>query len=138
MHQITVKEVEFVAHRMAQELLAYNEPIPDFSTRYPHRLEGCLAVPFLSFGGVSPYPSLADKASALFYLMIKNHPFQNGNKRVAMTTLLVFLHMNRKWLEVNPEELYQFTIWIAGSPSKANEASIQAIKKFVKDHLVDL
>jgi len=108
--EITVKEVEYIAHRMAKELLSFNEPIPDFSTRYPHRLEGCLAVPFLAFGETSPYPTLVSKASILFYLMIKNHPFQNGNKRIAMTTLFVFLVMNNKWLKVDPEELYRFTI----------------------------
>ncbi len=96
-----------------------------------------MAVPFLTFGGVSPYSSLVSKAVVLFCLMIKNHPFQNGNKRVAMTTLLVFLIMNGKWLKADPDELYGFTIWIAESPAKLYEAVVQAVKKFVADHLVN-
>jgi hypothetical protein len=40
---ITVKEVEYIAFRLAKELLSFNEPIPDFSTRFPNILESCLA-----------------------------------------------------------------------------------------------
>lgn len=72
---ITVSDVEYLAHRLAKEHLSFNEPIPDFSTRYPNILESCLLTPFQRFGGKSLYPSLASKAGILFYLMIKNHPF---------------------------------------------------------------
>lgn len=138
MRQITVQEVEYIAHTLAKELLTFNEPIPDFSTRFPHRLESCLASPFLTFGEKSLYPSLISKASILFYLMIKNHPFQNGNKRTAMTTLFVFLSMNNKWLKVDTHELYKFTIWIAESPSKSKDGAVRAIEKFINDYMVNL
>ena len=90
MRIVTVREIEYMAIRLAKELLSFNEPIPDFSTRYPNILESCLAAPFQRFSGKYLYSSLISKASVLFYLMIKNHPFQNGNKRIAMTTLFVF------------------------------------------------
>ena len=80
MEIITVQEVEFVAFRIAREQLSFDEPIPDFSTRFPNVLESCLVTPFMEFGGQSLYPSLPAKGSFLFYLMIKNHPFQNGSK----------------------------------------------------------
>jgi death-on-curing protein len=101
MRNITVKDVEHVAVRLAVELLSFNEPIPDYSTRFPNILESCLAAPFQTFGGKALYPSLLDRAALLFYLMIKNHPFQNGNKRIAMTALFVFLYLNKKWLRVD-------------------------------------
>jgi death on curing protein len=132
---VTISDIEYTAHRLAKELLAFNEPIPDFSSRYPHRLESCLATPFLSFAGSSFYPSLADKASILFYLLIKNYPFQNGNKRIAMTSLLVFLYKNTKWLRVDPEELYQLTVWVAQSPAKSKDGTIHAIRDFISAHL---
>ena len=133
---ITVKDVESIAHNLAQELFSFNEPIPDFSTRYPHRLEGCLGIPFLSFSGGSPYPSLISKASILFYLMVKNHPFQNGNKRIAMTTLFVFLLLNKKWIKTDPEALYNFTVWIAASDPKVKDATVMAIEKFISTYMV--
>jgi death-on-curing family protein len=133
---ISISHVEYIAHRLAKELLSLDEPIPDFETRYPHRLESCLATPFLTFGGDSFYPSLISKAAMLFYLMIKNHPFQNGNKRIAVTTLLVFLKSNKKWLKVDLEELYKFTVWIAESSPRSKEGAVKAIENFIKAHLV--
>jgi len=138
MQIITVREVEYIAFRLAREGLSFNEPIPDFSTRFPNILESCLATPFQSFSGKSLYPKLISKASILFYLMIKGHPFQNGNKRVAMTTLFVFLYKNKKWLKVDTQELYNFTVWIASSPRKVKEEAVKAIEKFLKTYMVDL
>jgi len=72
------------------------------------------------------------------YLMIKNHPFQNGNKRIAMTTLFVFLYKNKKWLKVNTQELYNFTVWIAQSHPKFKDETVKAIEKFLKTYIVNL
>jgi len=138
MNTINIKEVEYISFTLAREILSFNEPIPEFSTRFPNILESCLAVPFQSFSGKSLYPDLIAKASILFYLMIKNHPFANGNKRIAMTTLFVFLYKNKKWLTVDTQELYNFTMWIAQSPPKAKEEAVRATEKFLKEHLVDL
>ena len=93
MKRISIKEVEYLALQLAREL-PYDEPIPNFSTRFPNILESCLATPFQSFSRKSLYPGLIAKSSILFYLLVKNHPFQNGNKRIAMTTLLTFLYIN--------------------------------------------
>lgn len=136
--KLSLKEVEYIAFRLADELLSFNEPIPDFSSRFPNILESCLAVPFQTFTGKSLYPSFIDKAGVLFYLMVKNHPFQNGNKRIAMTTLFVFLHKNKKWLKVNTQELYNFTMWIAESPPKYKEEILRAIQKFLRTYMVGL
>jgi death on curing protein len=136
MHSISVKEVEFIAFTLARETLSFHEPIPDFSTRYPNVLESCLATPFQSFAKRSLYPSLYLKAAVLFYLMIKNHPFQNGNKRIAMTTLFVFLHLNKKWLRVDIQELYNFTVWVASSPAKLKAETVKAVEKFITSYAV--
>ena len=138
MKGLTLKDIEYISFRLARELMAFNEPIPDFSTRFPNVLESCLAAPFQAFSGKSLYPSLLDKAAILFYLMVKNHPFQNGNKRIAMTTLLVLLHKNRKWLKSDTQELYNFTMWIAQSPPRLKDETVKAISKFLDLHMVIL
>ncbi|MBU1693120.1 MAG: type II toxin-antitoxin system death-on-curing family toxin [Verrucomicrobia bacterium] len=135
---ITVAEVEYLAFRLAREHLSFNEPIPDFSTRYPNILESCVLTPFQQFSGKYLYPSLALKAAVLFYLMIKNHPFQNGNKRIAITTLLTFLITNNKWLQADTQSFYNFTVWVASSPAEYKEQVVAAIERFVRDHLTDL
>jgi len=138
MKKLALKEVEYLAFRLAKEHLTFNEPIPDFSTRFPNVVESCLAVPFQTFSGKSLYSSLLSKSSILFYLMIKNHPFQNGNKRIAMTTLFVFLYKNNKWIKIDDVELYNFALWVTNSPAKVKDETINAIHSFLKEHLVNL
>jgi len=138
MKTITIQEVEYIALKLAREKFSFDEPIPDFSTRFPNALESCLAVPFQRFSGKSLYPTLVSKAAILFYLLIKNHPFQNGNKRIAMTTLFVFLYRNGKWLRVDTQELYNFTVWVAQSPRTVKEETVSATEKFLKTHLIKL
>ena len=138
MKTISVKETEYLAFKLAQEVSVFNEPIPDFSTRFPNVLERCLATPFQSFDGKSLYPNLISKASILLYLMIKNHPFQNGNKRIAMTTLFVFLYKNNKWLDVDTQVLYNFAMWIAQSPADFKDETVKAIEKFFRKYIIKL
>lgn len=138
MKPVTILEVEYVAHALAKELMYWGEPIPDFNSRLPHGLESCLRVPFQTFGGRKLYKGLNEKAAILFYLMIKNHPFQNGNKRIAMTTIFYFLHKNKKWLEVDNQELYNFAKWVASSNPKLRVETIAAIKKFTETYVVNL
>jgi death on curing protein len=138
MKKLTVKEVEYIAFKLAKELLSFKEPIPDFSTRFPNILESCLALPFQTVMGATIYRELIGKAGILFYLMIKNHPFQNGNKRIAMTTLLVFLHKNNRWLRIDSQEFYNFTMWIAQSPPRFKTEALKAIFKFLKEHMTRL
>ena len=138
MQLITVKEVEYIAFRLAREHLSFDEPIPDFSTRAPHILESCLLTPFQKFSGKSLYPSLISKASMLLYLMIKNHPFLNGNKRIAITTLLVFLHKNSKWIKMEAQSFYNLTVWVAQSPAELKEAVVMGIETFIRTYLVNL
>lgn len=135
---ITTADVEHIAFNLARELLSFDEPIPDYSTRFPHVLESCLLTPFQKFSRKSLYPSLVAKASILLYLLIKNHPFQNGNKRIALTSLLVFLHRNGKWIKTDAQELYNFTVWVAQSPAQLKDEVVMGIEKFIKSHLVKL
>ncbi|MEK7598656.1 MAG: type II toxin-antitoxin system death-on-curing family toxin [Patescibacteria group bacterium] len=135
---ITITEVKYLAHALAKEMLAWDEPIPDFGTRLPNVLESCLATPFQTFDKKVLYQGLMAKASALFYLMVKNHPFENGNKRIAMTTLFVLLHKNGKWMRVDNQELYNFAVWVAQSNPKLKDETMAAIEKFIKTYIVDL
>ncbi len=135
--QITIQQVEYVAHELARKMMNWSEPIPDFSTRFPGKLESCLATPFQKFDRKNLYHGLAQKGAMLFYLMIKNHPFQNGNKRVAVTTLLVFLYLNNKWLKVSDEELYRFAVLVAGSPAKLKDGMVSLVEYFIGKYVVD-
>ncbi|MFH1368066.1 MAG: type II toxin-antitoxin system death-on-curing family toxin [Elusimicrobiota bacterium] len=137
MEKLSVQEVEYEAFKLAREIMSFAEPIPDFSTRFPNILESCLATPFQSFSGKTFYSGIISKAAILFYLMIKNHPFQNGNKRIAVTTLLYFLYKNGKWIKVDAKELYEFAMWVTNSNSRFKKEIVTVVEKFIKFHIVD-
>jgi death-on-curing family protein len=132
-----IREVEEIAFDLARRHLEFDEPIPDFSSRFPGVLESCLAVPFQRFYHQDAYPTLVDRASILFYLLIKDHPFQNGNKRIAITTLFVFLGKNGKWLKVDMDELYTFTVQVAQSKPEHKSFVLGALNWLISHHIVD-
>ena len=39
--KISILEIEYIAYRLAKKLMSWNEPIPDFSSRFPNVLESC-------------------------------------------------------------------------------------------------
>ncbi len=127
----TLSEIEYLAFDLAKRLMEYDEPIPPFNTRYPDKLESCLKTPFQTFNKKSLYKTFEDKASVLFYLMIKNHPFQNGNKRIAVVTLYYFLFCNGRQLKVDNIKLYEFAREVASSDAKQKENILIKIKEFI-------
>jgi len=138
MKKINITEVEQISCSLERELATLGESIPSFLSRYPGKLESCLAVPFQAFGGEELYKGLLKKGAALFYMMLKDHPFEDGNKRIALASLLVFIYRNKKWLKVDNQELYNFVIWVTESNPKLKDETLEAIEEFLKSYLVDL
>ena len=135
---LNIAEVEFIAFRLAEKFMTWNEPIPDFGSRFPNILESCLNQPFVQFNRKDLYRGLVGKASILFYLMIKNHPFQNGNKRIAIMTLLYFLQKNNKWLSISNADLYNFAKNVAATKNpQSKEKIILYIQDIIKKYLID-
>jgi death-on-curing family protein len=134
---ITIKEVEHLAHIMAQKFMEWNEPIPDFETRYPGILEGCLGNTFQTFDKKDLYKTLNRKAAILFYTMIKDHPFVNGNKRIAVTTMLVFLYLNGKWLSISKEDLYELSLQVASTNPRFKDGVVNTLDGLIKRYMID-
>jgi len=86
-------------------------------------LESALAMPRATFGGDDLHPSLAEKGAAYLFHLVKNHPFLDGNKRVGLTTCLVFLRLNGVVVRATDDELVDLVTGVAdGSRSKADVA----------------
>ena len=134
---LSVVEIEFIAFSLAEKFMTWNEPIPNFGSRFPNILESCLSQPFIQFNKKDLYRGLVGKASIMFYLMIKNHPFQNGNKRIAIMSLLYFLQKNGKWLEMNNKTLYDFAKNIAISKPNSREKVTIYIQNIINKYLID-
>ena len=65
--------------------------------------EGTLSAVAQTFGGKDLYPTVAEKAANLLYLVIKDHPFYDGNKRIGSLLFIVFLTLNDYHLTKNGE-----------------------------------
>jgi len=78
-------------------------------------LESAVAAPQASFGGKSPYADLAEVAAAYLYYLCKNHPFIDGNKRVALGACIVFLRLNGIETKSDGPEWEKLTMAVAAS-----------------------
>jgi len=76
-------------------------------------LDSALAQPQMSFGGQELYPSLAEKAAALGFSLVCNHPFVDGNKRVGHTAMETFLVLNGWELVAPVDEQEQVILRLA-------------------------
>jgi death-on-curing protein len=84
-------------------------------------LESALAQPRHTFDGVDLYPSLVEKAAALGYSLVQNHPFLDGNKRVAHAALETLLVLNGFEIEASTDEQEQLMLGLAaGRVSRAD------------------
>lgn len=133
--RISIIHVETMGHYFAREMFDLAEPIPDFVTRFPDKLESCLNTPFQKFAGKSLYAGLAGKGAVLFYLLVKNHPFQNGNKRIAVMTLIYFLSKNGRWLQVSNDKLYEFAREVAISDPRDRASVMKKIRSFIRGNI---
>ena len=133
---IDISNFEAICFNLTREFLSFDQPIPEFTTRSVGVLESCLNTPLQQFDGKDLYPSLIDKAAILFYLLIKNHPFLNGNKRMAVTSLLVVLYLNNMWLNAKSIEIYKLAKSIAQSDRKNKDKDLKKINSFIKNNLI--
>jgi death on curing protein len=76
-------------------------------------LESALARPAATFGGEDLYHDIADKAAALMHSLALNHPFVDGNKRVAAFGAIVFAESNGHEFLATPDELVETTLAVA-------------------------
>ena len=84
-------------------------------------LESALAQPQMTFGGEDLYPTLVDKAAALSYALIKNHPFLDGNKRTGHAAMEVFLVLHGYEIRAAVDEQERVMLQVAASEREREE-----------------
>lgn len=76
-------------------------------------LESAIAQPKMTFGGQDLYPSIIEKASALGFSLIMNHPFIDGNKRVSHASMETFLILNGWEINANIDDQENIILGVA-------------------------
>ena len=88
-------------------LYSPDEPL---GVKEPNLLDSAINRPKQSVFGSDAYPSIHEKAAALFESIAKNHAFHNANKRTALASLIVFLKINHFGWTMGIEEEQDFTV----------------------------
>jgi len=85
------------------------------------------------FGSKDIYPSIEEKAAMLLYLVVKNHAFIDGNKRIAAASFLLFLQRNnllytiQNQFIISNEALASLTLFVASS----NPEEMETVKRLL-------
>ena len=93
-------------------------------------LRGVVATIYQGFGGVDLYPTVQEKAANLLYLVVKDHPLTDGNKRSAAALFVHFLARNqvlddaRGVARISNNALAAITLMVAMSDPKEKELMI--------------
>lgn len=87
--------------------------------------------PFQTFDGKDLYPTIVEKSAAIFESIIINHPFIDGNKRVAYAMMKMLLIEEGFQLNATKEETYNFVIETSKGNLRFNEIKDWLIEKLI-------
>jgi prophage maintenance system killer protein len=102
-----------------------------------------LGVIYQTFGGKELYPGIQDTAANLLYLVVKNHSFVDGHKRIAAALFVYFLDKNKALrdkkgvLLIDNNTLAAATLMIALSNPQEKEMMCNLVVNFLSSNLIN-
>jgi len=124
---------------LKKELINKKEVGDLFGQERNESFSGIVATLYQTFDKQELYPSIEDKASHILYLTIKDHPFSDGNKRIAAFLFVYFLdksdYLFKKSGErkINDNTLTALSLLIAESDPKDKIIMIKIIKNLLTE-----
>ena len=106
---LTVERVQEI-HQLTIDRFGGSDGIRDYSL-----LESAVSAPQATFGGESLFKDMIEIAAAYLFYLCRNHPFIDGNKRVALGACIVFLRINGFKPKPDGPEWESLTLDIAAS-----------------------
>src|SRR5687768_10226478 len=122
---LTVEQV-LELHRLIIEATGGSHGLRD-----ENALESAVVQPQMSFGGSDLYPTLVEKAAALSFSLVQNHPFVDGNKRIGFAAAVAFLRANGYDLSGLVDEQERVVLAVA-----AGEMSREDWTDWVRNHIL--
>ncbi len=116
--------------------LKYNEKSKLFALERNKGLESIIANIYQTFDGEDVYKTIEEKAANFLYLIVKNHVFIDGNKRIAATLFIYFLQYNNilyrnNQFVIDNNTLAALTLLVAESDYKEKDILIPLIMNFL-------
>jgi len=115
MRYLTLSEV-LELHRRVIELTGGVDGLRDLAG-----VESAVVQPQMTFDGDELYPSLIDKAAAICFSLVLNHPFVDGNKRIGHAAMETFLLLNGYELSANVDDAESLFLKLAGGDVERSE-----------------
>ncbi len=110
------QEKVLTLHKMMTEETGGDPNVRDLAL-----LNSALESAFATFDGLELYPSVQEKGARLGYALISNHAFVDGNKRIGMYILLIFLEVNGVFIRPGNEEVARVGLAVAAGNMKYRE-----------------
>lgn len=135
---IDERKIEYMECLEVINKLRFNEESSLFAVERDKGLESIIGNIYQSFAGQDIYKSIEEKGANFLYLIVKNHVFADGNKRIAATLFIYFLNFygilykNGKQT-IDNNTLAALTLLIAESNPKEKEVIIDLVMNFLNN-----
>lgn len=135
--RITYEAARGAVDRMAEQMRREGKEPGLFGREKDESFQGALAAIYQTFGGEELYPSVEEKAAHLLYFLIKDHPFTDGNKRIAAAMFLWFLDENGALYAANGRKriadnaLVALTLMIAESRPQHKDTVVKVVVNLI-------
>ena len=139
--RLTEEEVLQVRRQMGSIEIATQGAFGQIEPLHPDKLSSAVFRQFTGSGETYKYSTIADVGATLFFGIAMSHAFENGNKRTALVSLLVFLDKNKAYLVGTTEdELYELArsvaaheIPIPDGQSRTADSEVEAVARWIKE-----
>jgi len=137
MRSLNLSEVLVAIEQLKAELIAKGEATELFGQLRGNGLESSIATIEQGFGEELFYPNVASRAAHLLYLVIKNHPLADGNKRTGSFLFLWYLRLNQHLLcrpvdqLINDNTLVALALLVAESKPDQKELMVKLVQHFL-------
>ncbi len=134
---LTYDEAREVLSELKTNLMDKQEATELFAHEKAGELQGIINNLYQTFAGAELYPGIEDKAAHLLYFVIKDHPFNDGNKRSASFLFVYFLdrcdylYKENGEKKINDNALTALTLLVASSDPAEKETLIKLIKHLI-------
>lgn len=132
-YKINYQDALSVIKKIKSELITKKEASQIFGQEQDNNLKAILGNIYQTFEGEELYPSLEEKAAHLLYFIIKDHPFSDGNKRIASFLFIYYLDKNNFLYKksgerkINDNALTSLALLIAVSDPKDKDKMIKIV-----------
>ena len=123
--------------KLKKELISKKEATELFGMERENSFKGIIRNIYQTFGGIDLLPTIEEKAANLFYYIVKDHPFVDGNKRIGAFMFVLFLNKNNYLydengeLKINSNALVSLALLIAHSKPDEKDLIIKLIMNLI-------